>query len=74
MDEKADSDKETFVKLIRYSTPITIGILLYVGIAILDGELIFMIPITVMVLVEVLIGLKAEKLYGMLQNDEEEES
>lgn len=67
-EKEDDSDKEIFVKLLKYTTPITVAILLYVGLVTLDGEFPMIAIIFVLAVMEIIIGVKAEELYDYLNN------
>jgi hypothetical protein len=65
---KEDEDKEMFVKLLKYSTPITVAMLLYVGLITLEGEFPIIVIIFVMVVLEIVMGVKAEELYEYMND------
>lgn len=67
--ENSDNkDKEIFVKLLKYSTPLTVAILLYVGFIVLNAEFPMIAIIFVLIILEVIMGLKAEELYDYTNN------
>lgn len=71
MSDASEMQKEQFVKLVRYTTPATIGILLYVAFSFLDGEPITTVLIGIFILIESFIGLKADTLYDYFQETTE---
>jgi hypothetical protein len=69
-DENGMSERETFVMLMKYSTPLTVAILLYVGFVFLDGDIVTLVPIVILVILEIIIGLKADELYDYFNSKE----
>lgn len=67
-EKEDDRNKEIFVKLLKYTTPITVAILLYVGLVTLDGEFPMIAIIFVLAVMEIIIGVKAEELYDYMNN------
>lgn len=59
------SGRETFVKMLRFSTPVTVIILFYVGFVILDPEFPINLIFVILIILEVVIGVNAGKIYDM---------
>ena len=59
------NEREKFVKLLRYSTPVTILILFYVGFVMIDPEFPINIIFVIMIIFEVVLGINAGKIYDM---------
>lgn len=59
------NEREKFVKLLRYSTPVTILILFYVGFVMLDPEFPMNLIFVIMIIFEVILGVNAGKIYDM---------
>lgn len=71
-EEESDISKKRFVQLMRYSTPITVGILLYVAFFYMEGNIVVQGIIGLLVTLEILTGLKAEYLYESITPEQEE--
>lgn len=69
-DEDGMSERETFVMLMKYSTPLTVAILLYVGFVVLDGDIVTLVPIVIIVILEIVMGLKADELYDYFDSED----
>jgi len=75
MTEKEDDiSKKRFVQLMRYSTPVTVGILLYVAFFPLAGNAVVQGVVGLLIALEVLTGLKAEAIYEFITPNKDEES
>ena len=72
-EENSDVSKKRFVQLMRYSTPITVGILLYVAFFYMQGNIVVQGIIGSLVALEILTGLKAEYLYEAITPDDTED-
>lgn len=59
------NEREKFVKLLRYSTPVTILILFYVGFVMIDPEFPINIIFVIIIIFEVVLGINAGKIYDM---------
>lgn len=59
------NEREKFVKLLRYSTPVTILILFYVGFVMIDPEFPINIIFVIIIIFEVVLGINAAKIYDM---------
>lgn len=59
------NEREKFVKLLRYSTPVTILILFYVGFVMLDPEFPMNLIFVIMIIFEVILGVNAGKIYDL---------
>lgn len=59
------NEREKFVKLLRYSTPVTILILFYVGFVMIDPEFPINIIFVILIISEVVLGINAGKIYDM---------
>jgi hypothetical protein len=60
------NSKQNFVKLMRYSTPITIGLILYLAFMLSDLNPFIMIIFGVLIGIEFLTALKAESIYDSI--------
>lgn len=73
-EDNDDMSKKRFVQLMRYSTPVTVGILLYVAFFPLAGNVAVQGVVGLLIVLELLTGLKAEALYEFVKPNKDEES
>lgn len=67
------NSKQNFVNLMRYSTPITVGLILYITFTVSDLNPFIMIIFGVLIGIEFLTALKAESIYDSITTSSSEQ-
>lgn len=73
MDQGENNSKELAAKILKYTTPLTIAILISIAVLFFKDEPVAVVIIGVMILFEVILGLKASWMYDNMTGDDKEE-